>query len=814
MEVRSAFRPVNCSHRVTITSQYKAEYPKATGAVIVATTKSGTNEWEASAFGFRQNNDLIEQDFFALKNCREGREADADFVCAEQPKQDRWQLGGSLGGPIIRDRLFFFASYEGNVQDRAFTVTTPQIDPWPAEIQQQFRTAEGTFPSEFRSHLGFGKLTYTPNQNHRFELSANIRDEFDVRNFGNRDALENAEDFHNDVNTVVAKHQYSVGNLLNEAQASYQYYRWFPVQLNVDLIGRNYEGGGLKLGGRCCPADRKQRKFTLRNDISYTIPDWAGNHVLKAGVNVDFAEYDVSNPLQVNPQFIFNQASPLVPIRAEVGFGDPGVVVDNTEFGIYVQDDWAPTPRLELNLGVRWDVESNGLNNDYVTPPQVVSELGGRDDLLIFNPNDYFTDGDERPVFKGAIQPRLGFSYDLSGNRTTVLFGGFGVYYDRNAFALLEPEHLRLTWAVYQIRFSADGSVPGTVAWDPTIIDESGSAAHSRARLQELIASGTAGKPEVFLVDNNTEPPRSNQFSLGVRQVWRDYLFSVNYTGVRSYNNFTYHFANRNATTGRLFETPSYRNVIVSTDEGRTWYDAIYFRAEKPLTSASRWGGAINYTLSWADEHFAAGRNFAGLSYWTPADFVRTQAERDQRHTVTANAIVRLPVDFLLSGIVTLGSGRPFRVFYGGDACATGNMDCIGNEFPTVSVEEAIELANQGQAAFSSTANPLQGEPPTESFLGIGGWTFRNVDLRLEKSFDFGTHRVGLIAEGFNIFNYDNFHSYEGRIANLTPAGGVTNVNVDPETGESRVGTPTGVVNDTRLVGAPRRFQFGIRYSM
>lgn len=782
-----------------ITNQFKAEYPKATGAVVVATTRSGTNQWEAGAFGFRQTTGLVEQDFFAIQTCRERQDQNPPLPCTPQPKQDRWQLGGNLGGPIVRDKLFFFASYEGNHQDRAMTVNPnpANLSQWPTEVQQELRTHEGTFPSEFRSNLFFGKLTYLPGERHRFELIGNVRDEFDIRNFGGTNSLENAEDFNNDVRSVSAKHQYNRGNFLNEAQASYQYYRWLPVQLNVDLVGRNYDGT-LKIGGRCCPQDRTQKKLVLKNDLSYTVPSWAGNHVFKVGASLDLAEYDVSNPLQINPQFFFVPSSPLIPQRVEVGFGQPGVVVDNTQVGFYVQDDWSPTERLILNLGVRWDVESNGLNNDYVTPPEVISELGARNDLLIFEPDNYFTDGEDRPAFKGAIQPRLGFSYDLSGSSSTVLFGGFGVYYDRLSLALTEGEMLRLTWKVYNIRFSEDGSVPGTIAWNDSYF--------SRDALQALIQSGTTGKPEVFMLENNTKPPRSNHFSLGVRQAWRDFLFTVNYSGVRSYNNFTWFFANRDRATGRTFETDSYRNVLVSTDEGRAWYDGVYLKVEKPYTRASRWGGGLNYTLGWTDDEFSAGRPFAGLDFHTPADFERRRSERDARHSITANGIVGLPFDIRLSGILNLGTGRPYRVFYGGDNCTTGNMDCLSNEYPTVSPEEAARLAAQGQAACCST-NPYTGEPETDSFLGIGGWAYRNLDLRFEKEFQYAGNRLALVAEGFNIFNYDNFHSYEGRIANLTPVDGVTNVNTN-------FGNATGVINDTRLSGAQRRWQFGVRWGM
>src|SRR5690606_39273457 len=101
-----------------------------------------------------------------------------------------------------------------------------------------------------------------------------------------------------------------------------------------------------------------------------------------------------------------------------------------------------------------------------------VQEVGSANLPLVTE--DYFTDGDDRPGFKGAFQPRFGFSYDVRGDGQTVLFGGFGVYYDRNSFATLIGERERLVWKTYQFRFSEDGTVPGTIAWDDSYYTREG----------------------------------------------------------------------------------------------------------------------------------------------------------------------------------------------------------------------------------------------------------------------------------------------------------------------------------------------------
>jgi hypothetical protein len=123
-------------------------------------------------------------------------------------------------------------------------------------------------------------------------------------------------------------------------------------------------------------------------------------------------------------------------------------------------------------------------------------------------------------------------------------------------------------------------------------------------------------------------------------------------------------------------------------------------------------------------------------------------------------------------------------------------MDCFGNEYPD---------GGEDGTPWGGT-NPFTGEPETDSFLGIGGWAFRNVDLRLEKAFEFRGNSIAIIAEGFNVFDYANFVGYDGRIGNLQPDGSVVP--------NENFGRKTVVVNDTRLPGAPQRWQFGLRYTM
>ncbi|HEX7090315.1 MAG TPA: TonB-dependent receptor [Longimicrobiales bacterium] len=802
-----------------ITQQYKAEYHKATSAIISATTKSGTNEWHGEFFLFGQNNSLVAEDFFTIKRCNDNKAADPNYVCPERPKRDKLQGGFSLGGPLIRDRLFFFGTYEGNHVNRGVTVTLNNrqaLQEVRPDLFDQLRQEEGNFNGPVRSNLYFGKLTYVPSigSPHRFEVSANIRDEYDLRDFGGANARSAATRFVNDINTFAGKYQFAKGSWLNEFGVSYQTYKWNPVQDTDEPFNIIWQVNGqhvLSDGARCCSQDWEQRRLSFRNDLSYTLPGWLGDHVFKVGANVDFVSYDINQTNYIRPQFIFDSRNDYAfPVEARAGFGTPGVVIDNRQIGIYVQDDWAVSPRLTLNLGVRWDYETNESNNEHVTPPETRAALeayvatlpcGTQSSdpkvlarQLICDLDRYTTDGTQRKPFTGAIQPRFGFSYDVRGDQQTVLFGGFGVYYDRNRVGNFISEIQRGRYDTYTYRFSADGEpLPNgtpTIRWEDRYMSREG---------LEAILTEAANPPasELHLYANDIKPPKTHHFTLGVRQAFGEYNFTVNYTGVRGYNFLTMMRANRRPDGSCCEAAPDnhWSNLFVSTHEGRNWYDALYLKAEKRYTEESRWGFQFAYTLGRAEQNTNPHDRFGTLNEFVPATLARYPSNEDERHRVTANWIVGLPFDIRFSGFITLGSGTPYNATIGfgpgTNNCTHGNQDCMGgNDWPE----------GKGRNWF---------RPEKHSFIIPDAWAFRNVDLRLEKRFPtFRGQQVALIAEVFNVFNFENFNGYDLSYGTYQIVDGQVVVQRNPN-----LGTPTSVITDPRQFGAPRRFQFGMRYS-
>jgi hypothetical protein len=699
-----------------ITQNFKAEYQRAASAVVTATTRSGTNELQLNGFVLGQNRGLVEQNPGQRQLCEDNAD-DPNFTCPPKPEYERLQMGISAGGPVIRDRMHFFLAYENNIQNRQEIVTVGR-----PEFRQQFAEHEGTFGQPFRSHLGVAKVTYEPSPNQTLTLSWNGRFETDRRDFGGQRSFEAAEDVRIGYNVLNLQHGMMRGLWYNQAQVSAQRSRWNPTVINREQeVGREFMGV-IITGARSTEQNFRQDRLALRNDLTRHGVTWAGEHIFKGGVNVDFLNYSVRKLQDGNPTFFFDVNQSLTaPAFARWGAGDPGMEESNVQFGAYIQDDWDVTPRLQLNLGVRWDAETNMFNNNWVTPDSVRLALGPILTQTGRNPEDYFTRGrEDRPIFLGAFQPRVGFSYDLLGGGSTVLHGGFGVYYDREIWNHLIDERFRLNWVVRFFDFT-ETNQPGRIQWQPQY--------ESVAGLQSLVDAGGAGinpgiTSEIWLLKNDSRPPRSNQFNLGVRQTYGGLLFGAAYRGVRSSNLTSWYCARAHSEHGfceGTHELGSRYKVLLSTDEGESRYNAMDLTAEKPLTAASTWGFTLSYTMADAQRRGWDFFTFDFLDDPSQWPWVNSPVER---HRVVASAIVGLPLDFRISTLAQWGSGVRFN-----------RIDETAGWGPRRAVTDWYSQDPQN---------------------------FRQVDLRLQKDFVMpGRGQIGLVAEAVNVFDHANYRAYQ-----------------------------------------------------
>jgi outer membrane receptor protein involved in Fe transport len=726
-----------------LTQNYKAEYEKSAAAVITAITKSGGNDFHGDLFWFYQDEGMIELDDFA--------KARGD----EKAPLERNQYGLALGGPIIKDTLHFFLSYEQNTRDVFTSVFRGSAwDQAPDNVIDRLDDYEtGTLTMPLDSKLYFGKLSWQPTQSQTMEFSFNKRDESETRGYGGQRVEEGAENFEVGTDALVLKHQIVFGNSFNEANLTYQKMSWFSGAGDQSLPHENYTQL-LDIGPKDYNQDLQQEKFGLRDDMTFFF-EGMGSHTLKAGLVANWMDYSFCKAAYYVPYFEYRGGGTddenwQYPYKALYGFGDPQLDFGNTQFGIFVQDDWKLSSNFTVSLGVRWDYETNMLNNDWVTPPAVAEGLrtacktygqpvGGQSEWCInelFDVENYISDGSNRESYKGMIQPRVGFTWDPAGNGQTVVYGGWGLYYDRVTLNDIYDEEYRHVWGQYTFCFSDDGTQPAgcsvpAIPWDPAYLEP--------GALDGLIASGSVPGPELFLLGNDTKPPKTIQWTVGLRQQFGSWLGSLSYANVEGSNGLVWSFGtlppgtNFNDRWGAWIPVPGYGFIMRGYDVRKTEYDGVFLTFDKPYTSDSKWGANFAYSYGKGYQNASLDEGTAFAFDYLPPDFPMFPSNNDERHRFIASGTVGLPLGFRVASIITLGSGTPFSY----TDCLAGWDKCVWY--------------------------PNGGRPPKQSFLGIEEFAYRSVDLRLEWEARFGgDFHVGVVGEAFNVFDYDNDGCFDG----------------------------------------------------
>lgn len=765
-----------------ISQNFKAEYQKASSAIITATTKSGGNTWSGNALVGYQNAGLVQLDSF------QRRDKAANPAGFRRPDYSRTLTAFSVGGPIVKDKIHVFGSYEGNIQNRSNRVSIAAPPSGFAALDTVNLTRyNGSFGSPFREQLFFGKVDDALTDNSSAELSFSRRHETDVRDFGGNNDLLNAANYRQDVTIGQLKYNYFKGEALNEAKVDYSDFRRNPSPATPGVPIRHfyYTGGEAIIGSNRSTQDYTQRRLGLRDDFTYSGFHGLGDHVFKTGASIDFVKYDVLKDNESTPEFryaatqntgngnqTYNYATPFAVVFQS---GDPRFNANNRQVGAYLQDDWTPVRRLTFNVGIRWDYESYMLNRNYVTPQRVVDTLT-RYNSQLPHPLDlarYVSNGHNRDPFYGAFQPRLGFSYAIDEKNRTTVFGGWGLYYDRIPFDLYAiDEYQKLAHPSYTIQFAPRGvaPVPGQIAYSDAYFTADRAALDPVAR--------AVGLPEAWFIQNDAKLPRSQQMNVGVRQVLGTFTTSLTFAYVHAYDLPVLNWANFGTDSlGRCctnfnIGAHGFSNFIYSTNDKETWYKALQVQIDRPYRRASEtsigWGVGFAGTFASRDLKGADG---VGDDFSFPyAGSIPRHPANDERVRLVTNAITDIPYLFgtQLSALLTLG-GKVRQ-----------NVGC-NSRFCSDSPE--------------SRANPYE----RGGFTAPGTFPFQTLDLRLRKElphFGANTLTYGVTLDVFNALNRTNLTNYNTDARYVIVEG---QVKPNPAFGQAR-----------DLASDARRFQLGL----
>lgn len=774
------------------TNRFSAELGRSASSVINVVTKAGTNVLHGSFSFFERDRRL------------QGLPATYDRSSNQEPPFDRQQYAATLGGPLVKDKVFWFGAFEYRNQDGAVLVGTRDVA--ARQIHRSFA------PAPMDDVLGLARLDWNVTNQHSFDFryaGERLKDlgatKLD-RAIGSASQRQQLQNQHHAFltrwewilsPTAVNSFNFSINDFHNTTD---------PVTTGPQLTFPSIQDG---VSFRV-PQGTKMRRFQFSDALTKIL----GAHTLKFGGDFqrinslfdlgvfrqgriefvqDFAQVDFNGDGKIDDNDL------LFAVTLRSSKPNQSLVIsdaDNNHFAFFAQDDWKVSPNLSLNLGLRYELDTNLNNNDWYS---------NRNPLV-----QSFYRGD-RKRDTNNFAPRVGFNWSTSDWRTSV-HGGYGIYYDRITLQIASLER-GLDGRALAIEVRA-----GNVLTDPTgmpiFIDpitgrfRPGAPTFSNP-FTGFVLPG-AGASGINIIDNNLQNPMVQQFNIGIQRelannlvVRADYLHNF---GTRFIIGRTIGQVNNPVVGG-----PD--RVVNLESSVKTKYDGLLLSLEKRFSDKYQF--RASYTLSKAFNYanddqipFSNGPvnpNNVQLEYGpTPSD---------RRHYFTFSGSVDLPYGFRLAPLFTVASGVP--------------MDIL---LPDASSRIPVLQRNAGGRLFKNGAELNQFIQRLNTAGGVNGQplplvrddarfndNFSSFDLRFSKVFKFN-ERVSLepIVEVFNLFNVTNILGVSN--VNYSGFSNVLRRDSDDPTNagylrSSSFGQAVTTAGGVFGSGGPRAFQFAVKFA-
>jgi hypothetical protein len=697
------------------TNQFKAEQGLAMGGVVTVVTKSGSNQFHGDAFEYFRDKFLNRDNKFQKAAEQSAGTGKAPFL--------RNQYGFDLGGPIVKNRLVFYAAYERTQTDSAFTIFTG------AAGHQFYSANEGVFNQPSHDQMLNIRLDYQINSNQR--LFGRWSQEWNFVTYqGCLNAAEsNCYDGNFPRHAVVFGHTWTpTASLVNEARFQYAYssYQLRPpgtpnfTDLGVFSAQRlsylqpvytfpsfTYGQGYAELG--------IEKRSEYKDDVTWL----KGRHTVKFGFDVSHIPFgdDQSTNLKGTWTFaadqVFNPKDPATianlknPTQFTAAVPQQYTNVPVTQVGAYIQDDWRVLEHLTLSMGLRWDKEIGSYNE--ALKPSSFSQ-----------PIPFLGDPSKRGQSYN-FGPRFGFAWNVRGTGRDVIRGGYGIYYNNIQTLLNFPENRNLSQCSVLIR-------------NPSYPDPYGG--------QSPTAFCSTAAPTVTVLDKNFQMPYSQQFSLGyARELTKDFTIQVD--GVYTHTVHDWRTLDQNyPNAAGIRPLPAWARILDHESISQSTYRAMYIRAEKRY--AKRYQFLVSYTLSSARDDNPQAAITTPSSYnldWGPANI-------DRRHALVASGSAIIPGNVTLGVIWQLRSALPFNA-------QSALLDVDGNRQYVPGTSR-----NQGDRDLSLAAvNAYRGtlNLPALATSTIDSSRFNSLDLRASRPvFKREWMRVDAIGQVFNVFGTTN----------------------------------------------------------
>ncbi len=741
-----------------LSNGFSAEFGRAMGGVINTVTRSGSNDVHGTAYWYFRNRTLNAADRYANG--------------INMPEW-RHQAGASIGGPLIKDKLFYFANYEmvkrnfpalnriintnftdtaGNIKSSACTATAEQC---ATAIDFISRQNNVLVPRDVNSYMGFAKLDWRPTERNSFSFSANVMHWRSLHGIQTQAVLTGGAAVGDNGNSTVETRygKASWTSIPTNSSVNELRFGWFKDRLSdpasSDLFPAETGPLYISLAGSTIGASRgyprtlpSEQRFQLVDNYSWTV----GAHSVKFGVDFATTEdyidqiynragaYSYSSLTNFAKDFSGNTTGVKSYSNFQQAFGNAVQDFNTRDIAFYAQDVWKLSRKFTFNYGIRYE-------HTFIPQPWMTNADYPRTETI--------------PSPTKNFSPRVSFSYAV--NEKTVVRAGYGIFWARfpgNGLDTLLLGNGQFQPAIYVTPSTAGSPVfPGTFA--------------SGAGLP-------GGTVNLSYASSDFHNPYTQQGTLAIeRQIGADLGLTVSYIWSRGIGLWTqrdvnladpttsgtYTILDAGGNTVGSYTTPlftkkldsRYGKILMVENGGQSWYNGLSVQLRKRMSRGLF--GSVSYTWSHAiddgDEQGASwniGWNYNNATYNGNYALDKGSSTLDQRH--------RLVINFLWAPTFTSSTSKAARYLVNG--WELSSITTLASAHPTSATVNVSGTQFTGVSLVYTTMN------------GSGGWTrvpfwpvnsldidqVYRVDARLARKLPISERvNASLMFEAFNLFN-------------------------------------------------------------
>ena len=785
------------------THDYAAEFGRAAGGVISAVTKSGTNNLHGTLFEFLRHSKFDEPNYFDPIDPSTGQQVNPPFR--------RNQFGGTAGGPIAQNKLFYFGSYEGLRQSLSLThlarlpnaaahngvlptgtvAINPLVKPYldllyPIPTGRDFGdgTAElrHTDIDPTNENFFVGKVDWqTTNSNSMFVRMSSDRSDSTAYQehplFVEPTTTDTRYFTYQDQHLFSSKVLNVARVAINRTNRTDDFVPTIPIPQNLLFTADPHFGSitittGISAPGTTAttPVDYTQTLFQYSDTLTLS----SSRHTAKMGVDFQRYHFDGFSYSRFGGEFRFTSLQNFLRGTVNRFTGNmPGTDTQRSMrqnyVATFIQDEWRPAGNLTVNYGLRYEF--------FTVPYEKQGRVAG---LLSFNDLESGPQGvtPGTDMFKNPSKldfaPRVGIAWNPFGDQRTSVKVGAGLFYQ----PLTTSYYRGTTFRIYP--YFAGVDIRTVPTFGPAI--------------QQLLAQGTglAVQKRSEFIDYDTKQPYTTQYHVSVQhEIANGIVGEIGYVGSRGYNlpfysdpnavPVRFNAADRHwqVVPGATLPFPSWGRIRTRTNAARSWYNGMTASVNRRFSNGLLFQGS--YTLGDSRDTWSGGliggsdfENGAGsaTNYFHPEN-EEGPSSYDVRHTLVFNAVYMLPLGKSMTGrarqfvqgwqvgvVANYASGVPFTPFIGFDYARDLSSDPNPQKpdwAPGFNAENAIVGSPENWFNSSAFILPPPGEYGTVGRNTLRGPDLKLVDLSIFKNTMVGKQNVQLRLEIFNLFDRANF---------------------------------------------------------